>query len=78
MIREADANEISGEVGLALLGSPVSESQLRIPKFEPDIMFSNMLSPISIELEYHTKWCALKSSSNRVPVIIIRWSSEGK
>ena len=41
MIREADANETSGEDGLALPGSLVGESQLRIPKFEPDVIFSN-------------------------------------
>ena len=31
VIREADANETSGEDGLALPGSLVGESQLRIP-----------------------------------------------
>ena len=43
MIRKADANETSGEDGLALLGSLVGEFQLRISKFEPEIMFPNML-----------------------------------
>ena len=38
---ETDANETSGEDGLALLGSLVGESQLRIRKFEQEIMFSN-------------------------------------
>ena len=33
VMREADANETSGEEGKALLGSLVVESQLRIPKF---------------------------------------------
>ena len=41
VIREADANETSGEDGLALPGSLVGESQLRIPKLAPDIIFSN-------------------------------------
>ena len=45
MIRETDANETSGEDGWALLGSLVGESQLRTPKFEPEIMLSNMLPP---------------------------------
>ena len=48
MIREADANTTSGEDGLALLGSIVGESQLRIPKVEPAIMFSNMLPLVSV------------------------------
>ena len=55
VIREADVNETSGEDGLALLGSLVGESQLRIPKFEPEIMFSNMLHLISVDLEYHAE-----------------------
>ena len=41
MIREADANETSGEDGLALPGSLVDESQLRIPKLEPETTFSS-------------------------------------
>ena len=36
VIREADANETPGELGLALLGNLVGESKLRIPKLEPD------------------------------------------
>ena len=38
VIREANANEPSGEDGLALPGSLVGESQLGIPKLEPDII----------------------------------------
>ena len=38
VIREADANETSGEDGLRLPGILVAVSQLRIPKLEPDIM----------------------------------------
>ena len=56
VIREADDNETSGEDGLALLGSLVGESQLRIPTFEREIMFSNMLPLISVELEYHVEY----------------------
>ena len=76
VIREADANETYGEDGLTLLGSFVGESQLSIPKFEPEIIFSNMLPLVSVELEYHADWCALKSHSIRVSVVIIRWSRE--
>ena len=59
VIREGDANETSRDDGLALLGSMVSESQLRIPKFEPEIMLSNMLPLVFAEVEYHAEWCAL-------------------
>ena len=72
MIRKADANETSGEDGLALPDSFVGESQLRIPKLEPDIIFSNRVSLVSVELEYHAEWCALKSRSILVSVVIIR------
>ena len=78
VIREADAKETSGEDGLALPGSFVSESQLRIPKLEPDIIFSNRVPLVSVELEYHAEWCALKSPSIRVSVVIIRWYREGR
>ena len=53
MIREADANETSGELGLAFPGNLVGESQLRILKLEPDTMLSNIVSLESVELEYH-------------------------
>ena len=48
VIREADANERSGEDGLALLSSLGGESQLTIPMFEPEIMFSNMVPLVSV------------------------------
>ena len=66
VIREADANETSREYGLALPGSLVGESQFRIPKL--DIILSNRVPVVSFELEYHAKWCALKSTSIRVSV----------
>ena len=78
MIREAVANKTSGEDGLALPGSLVGESQLRIPKLEPDIIFSNRVPLVYVEPEYHAEWCALKSPSIRVSVVIIRWSREGR
>ena len=76
MIREADANETSGEDGLALPGSLVGESQLRIQKLKPYIIFSNRVPLVSIKLEYHAEWCALNCPSIRVSVVVIRWSSE--
>ena len=72
VISEADANETSGEDGLALPGSLVGESQLRIPKLEPDATFSNRVPLVYVEFEYHVEWCALKSLSIRVSVVIIR------
>ena len=51
VIREADANDTSEEDGLALPGSLVCESQLRIPKLEPDTIFSNRVSLLSVALE---------------------------
>ena len=74
VIREDDANETSGEDGFVLLGSLVGESKLRIPKFEPELMLSNMLPLVSVELYYHAEWCALKSPSIRVSVVVIRCS----
>ena len=52
VIREADANETSGEFGLALPGNLVGEYR----KLEPDTMLSNIVSHKSVELEYHDEW----------------------
>ena len=41
--------------GLALLCCLAGVSQLRIPKFKPDIMLSNMLPLVSVEPEYHAE-----------------------
>ena len=46
VIREADANETFGELGLVLFGSLVGEYHLRIPNFEPEIIFSEVASRI--------------------------------
>ena len=54
VIREADANETSWELGLALPGNLVGESQLRIPKL--DTMLSHIVPLESVELEYHDEW----------------------
>ena len=57
VIREADANETSGNDGLALPGSLVGESQLRIPKLDQETTFSSRVPLVSVELEYHAEWC---------------------
>ena len=67
MIREADANETSGEDGLALHVSLGGEFQLRIPNLNPDIIFSNRVPLISVELEYHAPVLGCLSSSSDVP-----------
>ena len=54
VIRETGAN--SEELGLALPDYLVGESQLRIPKLEPDSMLSNIVPLKSVELEYHDEW----------------------
>ena len=56
VIREADANDTSGQLGLALPGNIVGEFQLRIPKLEPGIMLSNIVPLESVELDYHDEW----------------------
>ena len=56
VIREADANETSGELGLALPGNLVGVSQLRISKLEPDAILSNIVPLESVEREYHDEW----------------------
>ena len=56
VIREADANETSGELWLALPGNIVGESQFRITKLEPDTMLSNIVPLVSVEHEYHNEW----------------------
>ena len=43
-----------GEDGFALLGRLVGESQIRIPKLQPKIMFSNMV-PVSAGLKYYVE-----------------------
>ena len=78
VIREADANDTSGEHGLALPGSIVGKSQLRITKLELDTTFSNRVPLLSVELEYHVEGCALKSPSIMVSIVIFRRSRNGR
>ena len=59
MIREDNANETSGEDGLALPGWVVGESQLRIPKLEPDIIFSNRVGCLSYLSSLSTTPCGV-------------------
>ena len=52
---------------VALLVNP----NYRIPKFEPETTFSNRVPLVSVELEYHAEWCAMKSPSISISIIII-------
>ena len=52
VIKEGDANETSGELGLALPGNLVGECQFTIQKLE----LSNIVPLVSVELEYHDEW----------------------
>ena len=43
-----------------------------------EIMLTNMFPLVSVVLESHDEWCALKSHLIRVSVVVIRWSREGR
>ena len=61
VIRDADANETSGELGSAFGGTLVGLSRLRIPYSDPLIQSAIFLPLVSVDLEYHDGRCALKS-----------------
>ena len=69
VLRNVDGHKTSGK--LVLLGCLIGESQLRLPKFGPDLQYGI----IHVKLEYY-KSCVLKSPSVRVSVVIIRWSTD--
>ena len=62
MIREADANETCGEDGLAFPGSLAGKSQLRLPKLESEIIFSNRVPLVYVKLEYHCRVVCIEVS----------------
>ena len=68
VIREAAANETSGEDGLALPGSLVGESRLRIPKLDLDIIFSNRCLS---GLDSNPGPSALKASALPIELIMV-------
>ena len=76
VMREVDANETSGELGSAFGGTLVGLSQLSIPKFDPLIESSIFFPLVSVDLEYHDGWCALKSPRIRVSGVVRRCSIE--
>ena len=78
-MRDADANETSGELGSALCGTLVGVSQLRIPWSDPLIESAIFLPLVSVGPEYQDGWCALKSPRIRRPFAFMasssRWGS---
>ena len=76
VMRDADANETSGELGSAFGGTLVGLSQLRIPLSDPLIESAIFLPFVSVDLEYHDGWCALKSPRIRVSGVVKSCSIE--
>ena len=71
-MRDADANETSGELGSALGGTLVGVSQLRIPWSDPLIMSAIFLPLVSFASEYQNGWCALKSPRISLSCVVKR------
>ena len=76
VMREADANETSGGFGPELGGTLVGLSQFRTPLLDPLVKKDIFIPPISVNLEYHGGWCALKSPRIRVSGVVRRCSIE--
>ena len=76
VMRDADANETSGELGSALGGTLVGVSQLRIPWSDPLIESAIFLPLVSVDPEYQDRWCALKSPRIRLSCVVRRCSIE--
>ena len=76
VMRDADANETSGELGSALGGTLVGVSQLRIPWSDPLIESAIFLPLVSVDPEYQDGWCAFKSPWIRLSFVVIRCSIE--
>ena len=76
VMRDADANEKSGELGSAFGATLVGLPQLRIPYIDPLIESAIFLPLVSVDLEYHDGWFALKSHRIRVSDVARRCSIE--
>ena len=76
VMRDADANETSSELGSAFGGTIVGLSQLRIPWSDPLIESAIFLPLVSVDLEYHGGWCAFKSPRIMVSGVVRRCSIE--
>ena len=71
VIREDDANDTSGELGVVLLGCLVGVSQFRIPKSGLQIESAKFFPLLSVDVACQEEWCALKSPSTRVSGVVI-------
>ena len=76
VMRDADANETSGEFGSALGGTLVGVTQLRIPWSDPLIESAIFLPLVSVDPEYQDGWCVLKSQRIRLSFVVRRCSIE--
>ena len=76
MTREVCDNETSGELGSAFGETLVGLAQLRIPYSNPLIESSIVLPLVSVDLEYHEGWCALKSLRISLSGVVRRCSFE--
>ena len=56
VMREVDANDTSGELGLALPGSLVGESVFRTAKLEVLTESASWLPLVSVVPEYQSEW----------------------
>ena len=75
LMRDADANETSGDLGSALGGTLVAMSQLRIPWSDP-LIESAIVLPLVFDPEYQDRWCLLKSPRIRLSCVVRRGSIE--
>ena len=62
-MREADANETSGELGSAFPGSLVGEFVFKTAKLEMLTESASWLPLVLVVPECQSEWCALKSQN---------------
>ena len=78
VMREADANDTSGELGSALPGSIMGESVFRTAMLEMLMESANLVPLVSVVPECQSEWGALKSPSTSESVPISKWSIGGE
>ena len=72
VMRDADANETSGELGSAIGVTLVGVSQLRIPWSDPLIESAIFFPLVLVNPEYQDGWCTLKSPRIRLSFVVRR------
>ena len=78
VMREADANDASGELGSAFPGSLVDESVFRTEKQEMLNESASWLPLVLAVPECQSEWFALKSPSTNESVPVNMWPSGGE